>query len=215
MAVITRIPAAPRTEHGTTACRRLRRKGLIPANVYGHKIDPVRISLQEDDIRPILASGAHVVELDLDGKLEQALIREVQWDTFSTYIRHLDFVRVDANERVRVNVPVQLRGTAPGVLAGGLLEHQLHALHVECPAIQIPDFVTVRITELDIGSAIHVRQLADLPEGVTVLDHPEAVVVQVVKPGVVETAPTEAVPGPAEPELIGRKKEEEEGADED
>ncbi len=215
MAVITRIPANRRSEQGTTACRRLRRQGLIPANVYGHKQEAVPISLKEDDIRPIIASGAHVVELDLGGKLEQALIRDVQWDTFSTYVRHLDLVRVDANERVKVTVPVQLRGTAPGTMAGGMLEQTLHALHVECLAVQIPDFIPVRIAGLDIGGAVHVKELTDLPEGVAVLDHPEALIVHVVKPGIVEVAPTEAVPGPAEPELIGRVKKEEEEAEED
>jgi large subunit ribosomal protein L25 len=214
MAVITRIPASRRSEQGTTACRRLRQQGFVPANVYGHKQEAIPISLKEDDIRPIIASGAHVVELDLAGKLEQALIREVQWDTYSTYVRHLDFVRVDANERVKVTVPVQLRGTAPGTLAGGILEQPLHALHVECLAIQIPDNIPVRITSLDIGGAVHVKELTDLPEGVKVLDHPEALIVHVVKPGIVEAPPTEAVPGPAEPELIGRVKKEEEEAEE-
>ena len=215
MAVITRIPAQRRAEQGTTACRRLRRQGLVPANVYGHKQEAIPISLKEDDIRPIITSGAHVVELDLGGNLEQALIRDVQWDTFSTYVRHLDLIRVDANERVKVNVPVQLRGTAPGTLAGGMLEQPLHALHVECLAIQIPDFIPVRITSLDIGGAVHVKELTDLPEGVTVLDHPEALIVHVVKPGIVEALPAEAVPGPAEPELIGRVKKEDEEAEED
>jgi large subunit ribosomal protein L25 len=215
MAVITRIPASRRSEQGSTACRRLRQQGFVPANVYGHKQEAIPISLKEDDIRPIIASGAHVVELDLSGKLEQALIREVQWDTYSTYVRHLDFVRVDANERVKVTVPVQLRGTAPGALAGGILEQPLHALHVECLAIQIPDFIPVRIASLDIGGAVHVKELTDLPEGVKVLDHPEALIVHVVKPGIVEAAPTEAAPGPAEPELIGRVKKEEEESEED
>jgi large subunit ribosomal protein L25 len=85
---------------------------------------------------------------------------------------------------------------------------------VECLAIQIPDFIPVRITGLDIGGAVHVKELTELPEGVTVLDHPEALVVHVVKPGIVEALPTEAVPGPAEPELIGRVKKEEEEPEE-
>jgi len=215
MAVITRISASRRSEQGSTACRRLRRQGLVPANVYGHKQEAIPLSLKEDDIRPIITSGAHVVELDLGGNLEQALIREVQWNTFSTYVHHVDLVRVDANERVRVTVPVQLRGTAPGALAGGLLEQPLHALHVECLAIQIPDFIAVRINTLDVGGEIHVRELTDLPEGVTVLDHADALIVHVVKSGAVEAAPTEAVPGPAEPELIGRAKKDEEEGEED
>ncbi len=208
MAAITKVTAVPRSEKGTTACRRLRRQGLVPANVYGHEEEPVTVTLKLDDIRPIITSGAHVVDLDLRGNSQKALIREVQWDTFSKYLRHVDLLRVDPNQRVKVHVPVQLRGTAPGSLSGGIIEQPLHSLHVECLALEIPDFIAVKINTLDIGQAVHVRELTDLPTGLTVLDHPDGVVVHVVKPGIVEElAPTEAV-APTEPELIGRAEKE-------
>jgi large subunit ribosomal protein L25 len=143
--------------------------------------------------------------------VQTALIREVQWDTYSSVIRHLDLMRVDANERVRITVPVHIKGTAIGAIAGGILEQPLHALHIECSAIQIPDFIPVKVSALEIGQSIHVRELTDIPEGVRILDAADAVVVHVVKPGVVEVAPAEeAAPGPAEPELIKREKKAEE-----
>lgn len=205
MATILQLAANRRTETGTAACRKLRRSGLVPGNVYGHGQEALPISLSSELVRPIVASGAHVVNLELDGEVQTALIREVQWDTFSTYVRHLDLVRVDANERVRLSVPVQLKGTAAGVLTGGIVEQPLHTLHIECSAIQIPDFITIRVSALDVGQAVHVRELTDIPEGVTILDAPEALIVQIVKPGVEEAA-AEALPGPAEPELIKREK---------
>jgi large subunit ribosomal protein L25 len=186
---------------------------MVPGNVYGHGQAPLPISVSSEMVRPIVTSGAHVVNLELDGESQTALIREVQWDTFSTYVRHLDLVRVDANERVRLSVPVQLKGTAVGMLTGGIVEQPLHALHIECPAIQVPDFIPVRVSHLDIGQAIHVRELTEIPEGVTVLDAPEALIVHIVKPGVEEEPAADAVPGPAEPELIKREKKTEDEED--
>jgi large subunit ribosomal protein L25 len=206
MATIQTIAANRRSETGTTACQRLRRSGLVPGNVYGHGQDPLPITVSSELVRPIVTSGAHVVNLELDGQTQTALIREVQWDTFSSYVRHLDLVRVDANERVRLSVPVQLKGTAAGAMAGGIVEQPLHSLHIECPAIQVPDFIPVRISHLEIGQAVHVRELTEIPEGVRILDAPEALIVHVVKPGVVEEPVAEAAPGPAEPELIKREK---------
>jgi len=207
MATIFKLPASRRSETGTSACRRLRRSGMVPGNVYGHGQEPLPISVDGEVIRPILSSGAHVINLELDGQVETALIREVQWDTFSSYVRHLDLLRVDANERVRLSVPVQLKGTAMGAMAGGIVEQPMHTLHIECPAIQVPDFIPVRIAHLDVGQAVHVRELTEVPEGVTILDAPDALIVHIVKPGIVEElAPAEAAPGPAEPELIKREK---------
>jgi large subunit ribosomal protein L25 len=206
MATITKLSASRREQTGTAASRRLRGQGLVPGNVYGHGQEAIPVSVRAEDVRPIVTSGAHIVDLDLEGKSETALIRDVQWDTFSTYIRHVDLVRVDANERVRLTVPVQLKGTAVGVVAGGILEQPLHSLHIECPAIQIPDFIPLKVSSLEIGQSIHVKDLADVPEGIRILDAPDAVIVHVVKPGAESAPAEEGEPGPAEPELIKREK---------
>lgn len=213
MATIVKLPASRRAETGTAACRRLRRQGLVPANVYGHGQPPVPVSVSGELLRPIVNSGAHIVDLDLDGNVQTALIREVQWDTYSSSVRHIDLMRVDANERVRLSVPIVLKGTAMGAMAGGIVEQPMHTLHIECPAIQVPDVISIRISHLDVGQAVYVRELTDVPEGVTVLDAPEALIVHVVKPGAPEAVTEVAPPGPAEPELIKREKkpEEEEG----
>ena len=124
---------------------------------------------------------------------------------------HVDFKRVDVNERIHVSVPVELRGIAPGVTGGGVLEQPMHALHVECLAISIPQSIRVNIGELQLDGSIYVREL-HLPEGVTALDDPDAIVIHVKQPQVeVEAAPApEAAAETAEPEVIGRKAAEEE-----
>ncbi len=139
----------------------------------------MNIQLQGDVVHAMLKDGAKVVDLELDGKPETALLRDVQWDTFSKHVLHVDFLRVDANERIHVEVPVTLRGTSPGVLAGGVLDHHTHSLEVECLAVEVPDSIVVRIGSLKIGDAIHVNELQDLPRGVKVLSSDETVVVQV------------------------------------
>ena len=165
----TKLVAERRAAAGTSVNRRLRAKGLIPGNVYGHKQDPVAVLFAEKPVMALVKTTHRVVEIELDGKTETTLLREVQWNTFHSQVQHLDFMRVDPNERVKVDVDVVLKGTSPGALQGGLLEHPLHALHLDCLAIKIPDVILVKIHSLQIGQAIHVREL-ELPDGVKVLN---------------------------------------------
>jgi large subunit ribosomal protein L25 len=197
-----KLIAEPRTEIGTAACRRLRKRGLVPGNVYGHNETPAAIVVSDEALRPVLKSGAHVVDLDVAGTPGKAIIREVQWDVFGKEIRHIDLLRVDPNERVNITVPIELKGTAPGVLAGGVLEQTLHSINIDCLAYQIPDSIQLRITSLDLGQTLHVKDL-ELPEGSHAHAQPEAVVVHIVKVQVQELAPAES--GAAEPEVVGKK----------
>ncbi|HWL08152.1 MAG TPA: 50S ribosomal protein L25 [Planctomicrobium sp.] len=179
MSHIVKISGKPRASVGTSQARRLRTQGLVPANVYGHKQDSANIVLESDAITGLIKSGARVVDLDIEGTSEKALLKSVQWDTFSTHVLHVDFLRVDINERVRLDVPIQLRGTAPGVVAGGVLEVPHHTLTIECLAVEVPDNIQVRIASLNLGEFIHVSDLQDVPPGVTVLTPPETVLVHV------------------------------------
>ena len=199
----TKLVAQRRTKLGTSANRRLRASGQVPGNVYGHKQDPISVSFSTKEAAALVRSTHRVVDLELDGKSETAILRETQWDAYHKELWHVDFMRVDANERVKVDVDVVLRGTAAGALAGGVLEHSLHMLHVDCLAINIPEAISVKIQGLQIGQAIHVKEL-DIPEGVTVLNNPDAIVVRVVQPIVVEVALSEAAV--AEPEVIKKEK---------
>jgi large subunit ribosomal protein L25 len=179
--------------------------------VYGHKQANVQVAVDATELdRAIRVQHARVLDLEIDGKPETVLIREVQWDYLGKQMIHVDFERKDRAELVRVTVPVELRN-APKQTGGGVLDQPLHTLHVECPLGSIPEAIRIDITNLTLGHPIHVRELT-LPEGVKVLEAPEAVVVQLKLPGIepVAAAPTE--PG-AGPEVIKpeKKKAEEEG----
>lgn len=205
-----KLVVEPRTELGSAACRRLRERGLVPGNVYGHNAPPTAVVMHSDALRPILKSGAHVVDLSLGGKDDKAVIREVQWDIFGKEIRHVDLLRVDPNERVNITVPIELRGTAPGVVAGGILEQPMHQITIDCLAYQIPDSIQIRITALELGQSIHVKDL-ELPSGSHAHAQPDAIVVHVVKVQERDVAAAEA--GPAEPEVIGKKPTDADAAD--
>jgi large subunit ribosomal protein L25 len=200
----------PRTGHGSQAARKLRRQGLIPAVVYGHKKETVPIALNGEEFLNAIHHGARVVDLKSDAATEHALIQELQWDHLGKDVLHVDFRRVDIHERVQVPVPLEIRGIAPGVTAGGTLDQPLHSVIVECPVNAVPDNIRVNIGELQVGQAIHVRDL-HLPPEAKVLADPDAIVVHVKEPQVAPEAA--AVPGvaeTAEPEVIGRKAAEEE-----
>ncbi|SFI80788.1 50S ribosomal protein L25 [Planctomicrobium piriforme] len=200
MSHIVKVTGKSRDKLGTATARRIRQQGLVPCNVYGHKQDAASIVMDADMVNSLVRSGARVVDLDVGGKSEKALIKDVQWDTFSSYIMHVDFLRVDVDERVKIDVPLQLKGTAPGVAAGGVLEIPHHHVTIECLAIEVPDFILVRVAHLNVGDAVHVSDLQDLPEGVKVLNAPEMVLVHVIEPKVVlepVVAPEAAAAAPA------------------
>jgi large subunit ribosomal protein L25 len=98
-----------RAEQGSAACRRLRWSGQVPGNIYGHNAPPVSVVIGSDQLTPVLMSGAKVVDVELDGKIDKAVVREIQWDTFGRTINHFDLLRVDPNERVNIVVPLELK----------------------------------------------------------------------------------------------------------
>lgn len=200
-----KFSANPRTAQGSLQCRKLRHAGEVPGNLYGHKQDPVAFSANAVSVLALVKSGNRLVNIELGGKTETALLREVQWDYLGDYIQHVDLQRVDPNERLTVEVHVDLKGVAPGTLSGGILDHALHTLTVECLVTAIPDHVVVKIQDLQLGQAIHVREV-ELPPNVKCLNNPETIVVRVAVP---QAAPEPgAEGGPAQPEVIGRKVEE-------
>ncbi len=202
MAKEVKLALEKRANIGSAHSRRLRKQNQTPGNLYGHHQDPIPVQIADDVLHSAVTHGAHVVDIELDGKAEKAMFREVQWDSFGQTIYHFDLIRVDANERVRVTLPIELKGTAPGALSGGILEQVLHEVEIDCLAIQIPDSLVVRVSELQLDQAIYVRDIP-LPENSHVHALPDAIVVHVVQPAQeIVVAPAEGV---AEPEVIGRK----------
>ncbi|MFO0847031.1 MAG: 50S ribosomal protein L25 [Gemmataceae bacterium] len=188
---------------GSRKAAKLRKQGLLPGVVYGHKQDVAQVSLNYEEFdRAVRKQHARALTISLNGKSETVLIKELQWDHLGQHMVHVDLWRVDKDETVKVVVPVELRG-APKSMGGGVLDQPLHTLHVECLAIAIPDSIRIDITNLTLGNPVHVREL-NLPAGVKVLEAPEAVVVQIKLAGLEPTTPTEATG--AEPEVLTAKK---------
>jgi large subunit ribosomal protein L25 len=213
MAESVQLICKERTTQGTQAARHLRRQGLLPAVLYGHKKATRSFVLNRDEFEKALRHGVRIVNLKSEGEPEQALIQEVQWDHLGKDVLHVDFRRVSKDERVVVPVPVHLRGIAPGVNAGGMLDQPLHVLEVECLATAVPDAIRVNISELQLDAFIFVRDL-QLPPDVKVMADPDAIVVHITPPLVEAAAPAAEAPEQAEPEVIGRVKAAEEGEEE-
>lgn len=202
------LDAQERTTKGTRKARRLRKQGKVPAVVYGHGEGTVSVTLPADQLSKAIRQGARVIDLKQGEKVQKALIRELQWDPFGQEILHADFARVSADERILLDVRVELRGTAPGVTAGGVLVQQIHNLHVECSVINVPESIRVNVGDMQMDQIMHVRDLV-LPEGVTVKNDPDAIVAQITQKVVEGETPTAPAAEQAEPELIGKKKEDE------
>src|SRR5262245_65889864 len=129
------LAAQPRETRGSKEAVRLRKKGRIPGILYGHKEATVPVSVGAEELdRAIRVQHARVLDLELNGKRETVLIRELQWDYLCRDMVHVDFARVSKDEKVRVTVPVELRNT-PKNTGGGVLEQPLHQIHVECLAV--------------------------------------------------------------------------------
>src|SRR5262249_50623238 len=146
---------------------------------------------------------------------EGAFIKAVQWDVYGKGLIHIDLLRVSDTEKVTTTVTVELKGTAIGLSEGGIIEFVLHELEIECPAASVPEKLIVNINDLHLDGAIHAKDVP-LPEGATVLDDPDLVVVHCIAPHVVEETAVAAVaePGAVEPELIRKEKAAEEEAEE-
>jgi large subunit ribosomal protein L25 len=149
----------------------VRRQGLIPAVIYGDKQDPVPVSLSYNDaMKRIYAGGflSHILTLDVDGAKHRVIPRDYQLDPVSDKAMHVDFLRVGANTKLRVEVHVNFVNEleSPGLKRGGTLNIVRHTVELSCPADSIPEEVRVDLTGLDIGDSIHIQSVS-LPEGVT------------------------------------------------
>jgi large subunit ribosomal protein L25 len=217
MAEAVKIPtelrdAAKNKGTGTRVARKIRKAGRIPAIVYGHKQTPQPITIARDSIWQMLKTSTHLAELQWDGGAETVLVKDIQWDYLGKEVLHVDFARVSADEMVDATVRLDIKGEAPGVAEGGVLEHLIHSIHVACRAIAIPDAIKVDVSELHLGKGIHVRELA-LPEGVVAKGDPDALIVHVAtRAAEAEPAAAEGAEGASttQPEVIKPERKEKE-----
>jgi large subunit ribosomal protein L25 len=218
MAIVV-LKGARREQVGKGISRRLREAGSIPAVYYGRGEEPVALSVHAKELDSILhgSAGSNViVDLKVDGDAaadRKALLREIQRHPVRGNILHVDLQHISLSERITVEVPVVLLGIPTGVKdGGGILEHLLREVEVECLPTDIPDKLTVDVSHLNIGDSVHVSDLVS--EKATVKTEAERAVASVVPPTVLEEVKP-AEEAQAEPELVKKEKgAEEEGGKE-
>ena len=215
MAKQVKLTAERRTDTGRSAVRKLKAMGVVPAVIYGAKDTAEPLQVSRRDINAMLshAAGENIlVELEIAGKSRLALVQEVQHAPLGGAILHVDFHAVSMDEMIQAEVPLEPTGTANGVKnMGGLLEQNLRSLAIECLPRDLPDVISVDVSALDIGDAIHVREI-QLPSGVTTRVQADLTAFSVLAPTVEEEPVAAEVEAAAGPEVIREKKEEPEAA---
>lgn len=172
-----------RSKSGKGISRQLRAADMVPGVVYGKGMDPMPVSIKYRELQSAMAGEGgqnNLITLIGGGSLDQsmAIIADLQRDVLKGTYKHVDLHRINMNEKLRVTVPVVIKGTAIGVKEGGLLDLAHHELHVECLPNNIPDHIEIDVTNLAIAHSLHVSELV-LPEGVKVLENPKTPVVSI------------------------------------
>jgi large subunit ribosomal protein L25 len=192
----TQMKIEVRTSTGKGISRKLRAAGRIPGVVYGRGMEPIPVSLEPKALAAAIAGEGgmnNLITLQGGGSLDQTvvIVADMQIDPLRGSAEHVDLHRVNMTEKIRVNVPVVLKGTAAGVKEGGLLDVDNRTLHIECLPGRIPENIEIDITAIKIGQTIHVQDIA-LPDGVKCLENPKTPVVGVLGKAKEEEAPAEA-----------------------
>lgn len=205
------ISVKKRSLEGSSASRRMRHAGLLPGVIYGIDSNPLAVELETHALEQVLhhhASETILVDIDLEGEGSvSVLLKEVQHHPVSGALLHVDLQRVAANQTLQVEVSLELVGEPEGVKLGGLLDQVMHTILVECLPADLPETVNVDVSELEIGTALHVSDLK-LGNKVAILSDADALVAGVSAPKVdLEDDEDEDVE--AEPEVITEKPSEE------
>lgn len=201
------MKAIRRTNRGTHAARRLRKEGKIPAVLYGHGEETLPVSLNRHEVELAVQHGERLLELDLDGKPQNVLLKEVQYDALGEEILHVDLNRVDLDERVELTVAIRLVGEPAGAKDGGVLQQIESEVKIECPVRAIPDEIRYLVKDMKLNDRLYMKDLV-LPEGAKLLSDPDAIVASVAEVAEL-VAPAEGEEL-AEPEVIGARPAEEE-----
>jgi large subunit ribosomal protein L25 len=195
----TKLKAERRDETGKGVARKLRAAGRVPGVLYGGGADPVALSVSAQDLLHLFraATGSNVlVELDVDGDKQLAIPREIQRDTLHAKYVHIDFLAVRHDETITVTVEIHEVGEAeaPGIREGGVVEHHLREVQVECLPNDVPEVIEADISALDLGAMLKVCDIA-VPAGVTILTDADTPVISVITPAALRTEADLTVPG--------------------
>ncbi len=201
------LKAEIREQTGSSQAAKVRKGGRIPAIVYGHKEEPVSISLDAHNLVEELHHGHRVMDVQIGKKQEKMIVKELQYDHLGRDIIHVDLMRVDVTETVQVAVPVELKGTAKGTHEGGVIEMHTNSLEIECKVTDIPEVIVVNVKEIGLGDTLHASDV-ELPSGVKLVSAPTTLLVTCSMVAAAKTTEELEEEMPAAPEVIGEVKEE-------
>lgn len=174
MAISFELNAEPRTDTGKGASRRLRHAGKIPAIMYGGNKDPEALTLNHNEVIRNLEHEAfysHILTIKVGGSETRAVLRDLQRHPSKPFVQHMDLQRVSETEKIRMHVPLHFLGeeVAPGVKAGGMVSHEIIEVEVECLPKDLPEYIEVDISGMNVGDSLHLSDLA-IPGGVDLLE---------------------------------------------
>lgn len=207
----TLLSAQKRERTGSRYSQRIRNAGGLPAVVYGHKEEPVSITLDAHTAIGHISKGEKVFELDIEGAKQHVLLKDLGYDYLGTNIIHADFARVDLNERVHTHAHLKFVGDAKGLkTSGAIMMHPATELELDVLVSNIPDHIDVDVSDMEVGDIIHAGEVKLPLESMKLLSDPDAIVAQIVMKAIQEEEGEAGEVGAegAEPEVITEKKEE-------
>lgn len=201
------IEAQKRETINKTSRSTLRKEGKVPAIYYSKHHDPLPVQFAERAIHPLVfTSKTSLISLNVEGHEElDCIIKDVQFDPVTEKIVHIDLLGLKKGEKIQIEVPVQLVGNPIGIKEGGILQHTLHKVEIECLPVDIPEHLEIDVVNLKLGQAIHAGDLKF--DNFVILNSPESIIAAVTHPKV-EKEPVVAGEAPAvtEPEVIAKGK---------
>jgi large subunit ribosomal protein L25 len=202
------IEAQKRNKIDKSSRSALRKEGKVPAIFYSKHHEPLPVQFSERAIHPLVfTSKTSLITLNVEGQEElDCIIKDVQFDPVSEKIVHIDLLGLQKGEKIQIEIPVQLVGNAIGIKEGGILQHTLHKLEIECLPIDIPEHLEIDVSELKLGHAIHAGDLKY--DNFDILNSPESIIASVTHPKVEKVAePVEGeIAETVEPEVIAKGK---------
>ncbi|MDF1809523.1 MAG: 50S ribosomal protein L25 [Phycisphaerales bacterium] len=206
----TEMSATMRERTGSRYSQRIRNAGGLPAVVYGHKEEPVSITLDAHTAIGYISKGEKVFHLDLEGTKQYVLLKDLGYDYLGTNIIHADFARVDMNERVDTRAHLKFVGEAEGLkITGAIMMHPITELELNCTVTNLPDDIAVDVSEMQVGDVIHASDVKLPLDTMKLVTDPSAIIAQIVMKAVQadEGESAEVGDDAAQPEVIAEKKE--------
>ena len=207
MAKTVGLKAQIREHKGTKSAIKDRNSGRIPVVVYGHKEEPMMVTVDLHDFTEALHHGHRLFNLETDKGKQMVIVKDLQYDHLGKKVIHADLIRVNVAERIKVTVPLEVKGAAKGTHEGGVIEEHLNQIDIECKATNIPKVIHVNVKEVGVGDNLHASDI-ELPKGIKLLSSPDLVVVTCSLVAAAKSTEELEEEIPVEPEVIGQETKE-------